>query len=111
MENLLPSGVCNITNGPSKYDFQASLFDKKIVEFSINTSNVRGTMDIGKKFNVSIHFAGPEDGSSDSWIGEFFIQGLPGSIDAGKSEKRAFYYNTKTRKGSIVVAGKKLKLV
>lgn len=107
---LLPEGLCTITNGPSKYDLQASLFDKKSIQFSINTSALKSSMDIGKKFNATVHLAGPEDGSGESWIGEFFIQGLPGSIDADKSEKRAFYYNTRTRKGSIMEASKVWKL-
>lgn len=100
-EALLPKELCAITNGPSKYDLQASLFDRKTIQFSINISAVKSTMDIGKKFNATVHLAGPEDGSGESWIGEFFVQGLSGSTDAGKSEKRAFYYNTRTRKGNI----------
>lgn len=109
-EALLPKELCAITNGPSKYDLQASLFDKKTIQFSINTSAVKSTMDIGKKFNATVHLAGPEDGSGESWIGEFLIQGLSGSIDAGKSEKRAFYYNTRTRKGTVMEASKVWKL-
>lgn len=107
---LLPQGLRAITNGPSKYDLQASLFDKKTVQFSINTSEVKSTMDIGKKFNATVHLAGPEDGSGESWIGEFLVQGLPDSIDAGKSEKRAFYYDTRTRKGHVMEASKTWKL-
>jgi hypothetical protein len=107
---LLPEGSCVITNGPSKYDLQASLFDKKSVQFSINISDVKSRMDIGEKFNVTVHLAGPEDGSGESWIGEFFVQGLPNSINDGKSEKRAFYYNTRTRKGTVREASKVWKL-
>jgi len=109
-EALLPKELCAITNGPSKYDLQASLFDKKTIQFSINTSAVKSTMDIGKKFNATVYLAGPEDGSGESWIGEFLVQGLAGSIDAGKSEKRAFYYNTRTRKGNVMEASKVWKL-
>ncbi len=105
---LLPIGNCAITNGPAKYDFQASLFDHKVVQFSINTSNVRTTIDIGMKFNVSIHLAGPEDGSGDSWIGEFNITS---TVDSSLSEKRAFHYNTRTRKGVVMESIKKWKLV
>jgi hypothetical protein len=107
---LLPEGLCAITNGPSKYDLQASLFYKKTIQFSINTSAIKSTLDIGKKFNAIVHFAGPEDGSGESWIGEFLVQGLPDSIDAGKSEKRAFYYNTLTRKGNVMETSKVWKL-
>lgn len=107
---LLPEGLCAITNGPSKYDLQASLFDKKTIQFSINTSAIKSTMDIGKKFNATVHLAGPEDGSGESWIGELLIQGLPNSVDEGKSEKRAFYYNTRTRKGNVMETSKVWKL-
>ncbi len=107
---LLPEGLCAITNGPSKYDLQASLFDKKTIQFSINTSAVKSTMDIGKKFNASGHLAGPADGSGESWIGEVLIQGLPNSVDEGKSEKRAFYYNTRTRKGNVMETSEVWKL-
>ena len=109
-KKTLPEDLCQITNGPSKYDLQASLFDKKTIQFSINTSAVKSTMDIGKKFNAIVHLAGPEDGSGESWIGEFLVQGLPSSIDEGKSEKRAFYYNTRTRKGNVMETSKVWKL-
>jgi hypothetical protein len=105
---LIPISTCTITNGPAKYDFQASLFDKKIVQFSINTSSLKTKMDIGEKFNVTVHLAGPEDGSGDSWIGEFNLTSL---TNPSISEKRAFWYNTKTRKGTVMESGRKWKLV
>lgn len=107
---LLPEVLCKITDGPSKYDLQASLFDKKTIQFSINISALKSKMDIAKKFNATIHLVGPEDGSGESWVGEFSIQGLHDSIDDGKSEKRAFYYNTRTRKGHVMEASKVWKL-
>lgn len=105
---LLPVGTCTITNGPAKYDFQASLFDRKIVQFSINTSSLRSTMDIGEKFNVSVHIAGREDGSGESFIGEFYVTSL---TNPTLSEKRAFYYDTRTRRGTVMEIGKVWKLV
>jgi len=105
---LLPTGTCAITNGPSKYDLQASLFDHKTVQFSINTSALKSTMDIGEKFNVTVHLAGPEDGSGESWTGEFHVMSL---TDSTKSEKRAFYYDTRKRKGTVMEIGKVWKLV
>ena len=98
---LLPEGSCAITNGPSKYDLQASLFDKKTIQFSINISAVKSTMDIGKKFNATIRIICPEDGSGERWIGELLIHGLPESVDAGKFERRSFYYDTRIRKGHV----------
>ena len=109
-KTLLPEGTCAITDGPSKYDLQASLFDKKTIQFSININAIQTKIDIGKKFNASVHLAGAEDGSGESWIGEFLVQGLPDSIDAGISEKRAFYYNTRTRKGHVMETSKVWKL-
>lgn len=105
---LLPKESCTITDGPSKYDLMASLFDKKTVSFAINTSAVKTTMNIGKIFNGSVHFVGAEDGSGESWYGKLTVKGLPDSIDAGKTEDRVFYYNTRTKKGSIFEASKKL---
>ncbi len=103
---LLPIGTCTITNGPAKYDFQASLFDKKTVQFSINTSTLISTMDIGEKFNVDICLAGKEDGSAESWIGTMLISSLDGKV----SEERTFYYDTRRRKGTIMEAGRVWKL-
>lgn len=111
--NFLPQHKCAILNGPSKYDLQASVFDGKTLRFSIKVSSddLGTTMDIGKIFNATIHMIGREDGSGDSWIGEFLLQGLPDSVDLGKSEKRAFYYNSRTRKGVVLEREKKWKLV
>lgn len=105
---LLPAGTCAITNGPSKYDFQASLFDKKTVQFSINTSALKSTMDIGEKFNVTIHLVGPEDGSAERWVGEFYVTSL---TDPNRSEERSFYYDTRTRKGTVMEVTKKWRMI
>ena len=56
-------------------------------------------MDIGKKFNATVHLAGRKIVQAKVGL-EVFVQGLSGSIDAGKSEKRAFYYNTR-KKGKM----------
>ncbi len=61
-------------------------------------------MDIGEKFNVSIHLIGREDGSGERWIGEFYVTSL---TDSTKSEKRIFYYDTKSRKGTVMEVTKK----
>ena len=35
MANKLPEGQFQITDGPSKYDLQASLFDGKVVQITL----------------------------------------------------------------------------
>ncbi len=100
---FLPVDSCAITNGPSKYDLQASLFDKKVVQFSIDIRAIKGSLEIGQKFDVSVRILGQEDSSAESWIGEFNVMN-PQNLT---SESRAFYYDTRNRKGTISEADKK----
>ncbi len=104
-KKTLPEDLCQITNGPSKYDLQASIFDRKVVQFSINTSALRSTMDIGEKFNCYIEVIGREDGSSESWVGRIEIRTLSNEI----LETRLFYYDTRNRRGTISERSKKIR--
>lgn len=101
-KTILPAHLCTITNGPSKYDFQASLFDKKIVKLSIDETPLEQrtlhSMNISKVFYVTFSLVGREDGSTESWIGKCTITEMN---NQKHSEERIFYYSTKTRKGTI----------
>ncbi len=99
--------VQEITNGPAKYDFQASNFDGKVVEFTVHRSKVKGPIQIGRKLKVNVLSAGREDGSNDSWFGEIFIH----ETESEASETRAYYYNTRTRRGTVSERGKRWRLI
>lgn len=94
--NILPEGFCEITNGPNKYDLQASVFDKDkpALEFSVRT--ISGTIKMSQKFFVRIAFAGPEEGSKECFIGTMEI-----GNSKGVCETRAFFYDCRTRKGHL----------
>ena len=94
MENRLPEGQFQITDGPSKFDLMASLFDNKYVKITCDFLNQTSNVKICPKFNVVFMSIGIEDGSRDSWIGDVCFLTCGG-------ERRKFYYNTKTRKGHI----------
>lgn len=103
MAKNLPEGQIQITNGPSKFDLMASLFDGKIVEitcdFTVRTAGNPSTsakFKIYPKFNVIFTKIGIEDGSHDSWIGEIYFVS-----PAYENERRRFYYDTRKRTGHV----------
>ena len=93
MENKLPEGQFQITDGPSKFDLMCSLFDGKKVKITCNTF-VSEKMKICPKLDVVFSSIGVEDGSHDSWIGEVIFLTYSG-------ERRKFYYDTRRRTGCI----------
>ena len=103
MAKTLPEGQFPITDGPSKYDLQASLFDGKVVKITceFNASTSSNTV-VAAKFKflpvleVIFMEIGVEDGSHDSWIGEvYFVSPNYENI------RRRFYYNSRKRTGHI----------
>jgi hypothetical protein len=103
MAKNLPEGQFQITNGPSKFDLMASLFDGKVVEitceFTAKTStnlHVAASFKILPKFNVIFQAVGIEDGSHDSWIGDVYF-----TTSNYENVRRKFYYDTRRRTGHI----------
>lgn len=98
-QKILPDHSCSIVSGPLKYDFQASLFDKKIIKLSIIESAVVDHTIPAKVFYARFYLIKSEGGSTETWTGECKIMK---KISSNHSEERVFYYNTKTRKGTIM---------
>lgn len=103
MAKKFPEGQIQITNGPSKFDLMASLFDGKVVEitceFTSRTStnlHIVAGFKILPKFDVIFQTVGIEDGSHDSWIGEIYF-----TTPNYENERRRFYYDTRRRIGHI----------
>ena len=98
----LPTLQSQIIDGPAKFDFVMSAADGKIVEITFQNpaSYLKGSMafKINPKINVRFLGLNAEDGSHDSWFGEFLVIAGKGY----ETETRKYYYNTKTRKGHIV---------
>jgi hypothetical protein len=97
-KTFLPSGSIQITNGPGKFDIMISNFDFKKVEITC--------VENGRQFKLeaSIIFACPEDGSKEIWIG---MMSLTNPNERFSPEQRAYYYNSKSRRGIISKADKK----
>jgi len=78
----------DITEGPSKYDLQAALFDGKEVRFTVE--------ELGQ-VKVRIDDVGIEDGSRESWLIEGYI------FPADQQNRKRFhgFYGTRQRNGWI----------
>jgi hypothetical protein len=103
MANKLPEGQFPITDGPSKYDLQASLFDGKIVQITCGITaktspnlKVTASFKIIPRLKVIFQKIGVEDGSHDSWFGEVYF-----CEPNYENEHRKFYYDTRRRTGHI----------
>ena len=101
MAKQLPEGSFKILNGPSKFDLMCSLFDGKIVKITCDIrigSSV--TMKISPVLEVKFGLVGAEDGSHDSWCGKVWFH------DPNyETEFRQFYYDSRTRTGTIHAKG------
>jgi len=74
-----------VNAGPSKFDLMASLFDGKVVKFTIGPEEV----------DVMITGVAREDGSLDSWI-------INGFIPKDSQERKICgWYSTKRRAGQL----------
>lgn len=101
--NKLPEGQFQISDGPSKFDLMASLFEAKVVQITcevtaITSSNLKvaASFKVLPRFKVIFQMVGAEDGSLDSWIGEvYFVE------PSYENVSRKFYYNSKKRTGHI----------
>lgn len=96
MMKKLPEGQFQITDGPSKFDLMASLFDGKVVKITCNLSGQATKIKIYPKLEVVFTKVGVEDGSHDSWIGEVYFYST-----SYETERRKFYYDTRRRTGYI----------
>ena len=76
----------DIQNGPSKFYFMVSLFDGKVVTFTVEH---RGEV------HVRINKVEREDGSGESWI----IGGFVIPRDGSSYQPFEGYYQTRDRKG------------
>lgn len=86
-----------ITDGPSKFDLMASLFDGKLVEFTQVTE-----MNYVFKIQARVQSVEQEDGSDHSWNLVIFVH--PGTnAPLGLNKKYSAYYNSRTRKGTIAI--------
>jgi len=96
MAKKLSEGQFQITDGPSKYDLMASLFDGKVVKITCDLSGQATKIKICPKLEVVFIMVGMEDGSRESWIGEVNF------CDPNyEHERRKFYYDTRRRTGHI----------
>lgn len=84
-----------ITEGPSKFDLMASLFDGKTVTFTEQAGTNR------RKLKVNIVSAERKNGCFDSWELKIYVIESSSSILAGKVY--LIYYTSKLREGSIEV--------
>lgn len=96
MAKKLSEGQFQITDGPSKFDLMASLFDGKVVKITCDLSGQATKIKICPKLEVVFIMVGMEDGSRESWIGEVNF------CDSNyEHERRRFYYDTRRRTGHI----------
>jgi hypothetical protein len=85
-----------ITEGPSKFDLMASLFDGKVVNFTLQIEITTPQ----KTLKVSVVSVEREDYSKDSWNIKVYIVDSPNPVvPIGKIISA--YYNSRTRHGSI----------
>jgi len=98
MENKLPEGNIQITDGPSKFDLMCSLFDGKKVQIScdFNWRDQNRKFKISPKLTVVFQKIGIEDGSRESWVGEVYF-----CDENYQHQRRKFYYSSKKRTGMI----------
>jgi len=76
----------DITEGPSKYDLQAAIFDGKNVTFTIEGLG---------QVKVRVDDVGIEDGSRENWLIEGYIY-----LNSPSSQKKFHgFYGTRQRKG------------
>ncbi len=98
MATKLPEASFNIIDGPSKFDFMNSLFDQKNVKVTCRLARQAPspTMKIDPVITVNFQCIAREDGSGESWYGTvLFVD------EFYETERRSFYYSSKTRKGVI----------
>ena len=96
MAKKLTEDQFQITDGPSKFDLMASLFDAKVVEITCDINSPGARFRICPKLKVVFIGVMMEDGSRESWIGEVNF------CDPNyEHERRKFYYDTRRRKGHI----------
>lgn len=100
MAQKLPTLQSQIIDGPSKFDLIVSVADGKVVQITFQNpgSSLKGSLVFNPKIDVIFLGINAEDGSHDSWIGEFLVIAGKGY----ETEIRKYYYNTKTRRGHIV---------
>lgn len=100
MAQKLPTLQSQIIDGPSKFDLVMSVADGKIVQITFQNpgSTLKGSLAFNPKIDVKFLGLNAEDGSHDSWYGEFLVIEGKGY----ETETRKYYYNSKTRKGHIV---------
>jgi hypothetical protein len=82
-----------ITEGPSKFDLMASLFDGKIVQFTQQNNQHP------KIIKVILLSVEREDGSNESWNLRVLVKGSEFPLQIGKN--LSMYYNSRTRKGTL----------
>lgn len=96
MAKRLPEGQFQITDGPSKFDLMASLFDGKLVKITCDLSGQATKIKICPKLEVVFIIIGMEDGSRESWFGEVNF-----SDQNYEHQRRRFYYDTRRRIGHV----------
>jgi hypothetical protein len=99
---FLSTGAIPIKNGPGKFDFMNSNFDFKTIEI---TCVVNGR---DCKFKAKVEFASSESGATEKWIGMIMVFNPDVEFS---HERRAYYYNSLTRQGTISPASQKWKLI
>ena len=96
-KSKLPESSFEISNGPSKFDFMVSLFDGKQVKLTCDISTPQtGGLKIQPVLRAVFQFAGPEDGSRERWFGTITFVDVNYEV-----ETRRFYYDCRTRKGTV----------
>ncbi len=98
----LPLDSFSITDGPSKFDLMASLFDGKRVKITCDIlPKSEDSIKFAPKIEVIFQKIGMEDGSHESWIGLVMF-----TDENYESERRSFYYSSKDRKGIVHEKGR-----
>ena len=85
-----------ITEGPSKFDLMSSLFDGKIVQFTLKVDEK-----YSKAVKVEVVSVEAENGSHSSWNLKVFVREESKSEFELVNKTLPVYYNSKTRQGSI----------
>ena len=90
-------------NGPGKSDLMFSLFDGKVIEFSMNKNPNQTKLKINEKVKVRITAIEMEDGSGNSWLFK--------AVDQRTKQTITGYYHSDRRKGHSDYNKKKFNIV